>query len=240
MKVDFELEKEICRAAEEICYEELRSIEDELERQGRPVFSDEYNKKISKTIYGYVEREKKGFLKKEFKVRKIKYRYILLVAILLILCTSTVMAVEPVREKLRVVIYSVFSNNVEIGKDDNAESLENVKEENMIIKTPVYVPEGYKKYEESIQKKMQKISITWMSEDEKLLYYSQFNVNNVISSITSDGSAVEVVDVNNHEGRLVVDENGIYTLFYEDQEYVYMISGELVLEELVKILGSIE
>lgn len=239
MKVDLELEQDICKAAEEVCYRELKDIECAIAEEGEHDFSKEYRKKIERTIYKRKITEGPGFLHEGQKGRKIKYRYFLLVAILLILSASTALAVGPIREKLVQAFYIVYYDNVEVRRDD-VEDLNADSGEPMIVKRPTYIPEGYELFEDDLDESINYLSMRWENEKEELLDYTQYDTRITISTVTSDGSELEQIEINGYDARLVWDNhNNLGTLFYETEEYVYMISGHLSKEELIKILESV-
>lgn len=240
MNIEYELKNMVCKAADYICYEELRTIEDVIEEQGIHMFSVDYNQRISDVIYGEQKQDKKGFLKNETKGKKVKCKDIFLVAILLILCVSTAIAAEPVCDKLIHAFYVVFPNNVEIQKDSIQNEYKEKSNKSMITKIPGYIPREFEIVEENLNEEIRMLTMTWMNNEEKLLCYSQFDIGSGTNAITSNGRQPETITVNGNEAKIIWDDNNVGTLFYEANRYIYMISGELSEQELIKILESID
>lgn len=231
--------KEIIRhASEEIVRKELQEIEQNIEKEGKMLFSESYRRKMNEVIYG--QEKKAVFLKGETQRIKIQKRYIAIMLLLLILCTSTVLANDNIREKLGDIYYTVFADNVEIRKVENVKEANLARSEEIIAMKPTYIPEGYEVYEENCNEEVGRYGVIWMTKDENILNYIQYNISNTNISVTSDGSIPENVKIGNVIGKYVIDNDGIATLFYEDGQFVYIISGTLPKEELIKILASVE
>lgn len=237
MKSDLSLDLEMYQAMEMLCYEELKEAEKMAAKQGNHIFSEEYNQKIQDLLYGKSQAD--SFLHNQ-SGRRMKLRYLFIAAILMVLASATVMAVEPVREKLGDIFLYRFTNNVEIREEEGKET--DVQDTAaMVVKRPTYIPEGYEVLEETISEVIEDITIYWENEKGDLLMYTQYSIKDRVSSITSDGSKPEKVKVDGYDGVLIWDHGDSEgTLFYENECYIYMISGCLQKEELIQILESIE
>lgn len=239
MKSDLSLDLEMYQAMEMLCYEELKAAEGMAVRQGKHIFSEEYNQKIQELLYGKPQTD--GFLHNQSGGR-MKLRYLFIAVILMVLASASVMAVEPVRERLGDIFYTVFTNNVEISEEEG-EGTDVQNTAAMVVKRPAYIPEGYEVLEETMSEAIEDITIYWENEKGDLLMYTQYSIKDNVSSITSDGSKPEKVKVDGYDGVLIWDRahgDNEGTLFFENESYIYMISGCLQKEELIQILESIE
>ena len=110
---------------------------------------------------------------------------------------STVIAFTPIRDKLKNIIYTLFSDHIEI------DSIENNPNNNIdfVIKIPHMIPEGYKFYNENIEENM--IHLTWIDEEENTLDYIEQLSSELSINITSDGSEIINTNIGNHNGKIV-------------------------------------
>jgi hypothetical protein len=79
-------------------------------------------------------------------------------------------------------------------------------------------------------------NITWINEDENVINYIQTLPN---ISITADGETPEDILIGNKKAKMIIDENENRSIFYEEDGMIYIISGEISKEELIKIMKSI-
>ena len=76
------------------------------------------------------------------------------------------------------------------------------------------------------------------NEEEKLLNYYQYDIS-IQAVVTSDGKTVEEIMVEDHVATRTADEVGRNVIFYNDKNWTFMVTGQEDVEEMVKILESI-
>jgi hypothetical protein len=217
---------------QEICESELSILEEMMKEEPNIVPSPEFEQRMEDLInerYGY--RDIKDSFGEDRKLH-FRTRYLLVAILLLILGTSTVFAIEPLRERLQQFFYTVFPDNIFI-QDESGKNEENKKVE---WKKPSYVPKGYTEYDVVKDEVSYYYNITWINEDENVINYIQTLPN---ISITADGETPEDILIGNKKAKMIIDENENRSIFYEEDGMIYIISGEISKEELIKIMKSI-
>lgn len=75
-------------------------------------------------------------------------------------------------------------------------------------------------------------------ETEEAKNYYQYDVA-MQTLVTSNGQTIEETMIGDHVATMTVDESGTRVIFYNDQNWIFMIIGEEDEAELIKILESI-
>jgi len=111
--------EELKKVVSKACEDDLLQLDKELAMGESHVFSEEFNRKMKKLLDGSADRENpvgKG------RKHRIPIKYLLIAAILMILAASTVLAIEPIREKLQEVFITLFPEYANIQSEDETSS----------------------------------------------------------------------------------------------------------------------
>ena len=205
-----------------------------LLEEDKHVFSVEFERKMEELLMGYTSD-----LKRRRKKMPIKY---LLVAILIFLMSGmTVLAIPGVRDRIAKYCEMLFSDHTDVKFELPAEKTE--REEEFEIHKPTYIPKGYKFYEEEYSEEFESYWCCYINKQETAVHFWQELPEKLKMwdiSITSNGDPAKEFELNGHPVYHLVDEKGASTLIYVKEDYIYMVSGRVNVEELIKILESIK
>lgn len=183
-------------------------------------------------------------------------RAIVVVAVLVLLLGTTVMAKGFFQSVLGKHVLTGYNDHVQLNlpeSDDEAELLmENVTEEEtetetnfeFVCKKPQWVPEGYELENEEYNENIDEYIVGYINQKEKYLWYQQMrNDTSTNIGVSSKGRDLQKINIGNCRGYFVSDsgvEEDDGSLIWDDGKYVYMVSGTFSQEELVKIAKSIK
>lgn len=221
------------------CYEECCQLEQAMLLEGEHTFSKNFEKKM-KILLKKQKRSKKQQANLQRRTR-LKPRYLLVAILLFILSSITVLACEPIRESLRHMIYTIYDEYILLEKEEKNEA-DTLKENNVshsiVLLRPTYIPDGYELEEELIDKKS--ISLLWVDSSDHILAYEQMYMDGNRVYLSSDGKEPASIHIGDIDGKLIMEEDGMHTIFYEKNNYLFVLSGTLPADELIQILTSIE
>lgn len=229
-------------AVAQYCEEEFISMENQMKKEPSPSFSEEFERKIEllrQKQSGKKESRKKEHQKGNLKRGTIRLRYVFLAILLLILGVSSVMAVEPVREKIGEMFYTVFSNNITI-EGTGGKSTDKEVDSVICWKKPTYIPDGYELEESECDEIAKNMFLLWINEEGEAIEYMQCLLENINIALSSDGKKPRNIMVGKKNAQIVGDQNGLQTILYEENGWFYSVSGMLSDKELIKIINSIE
>lgn len=221
----------------EVCYEEICEIEEQMLKEGKHVFSEEFEKNMESVFKG-----KKSIVNDitATKIKtKLKFKYLLVAILLFILSSITVMAYEPARHALKEFFFTIYDEYLVIFSQ-NIEKEENLESKEKIFLKPTYVPDEYELIDESFDETLKYISLIWVDTEGTTLYYEQTSLDMGGVVLSSDGNEPINIMIGDMEGKLVAEEDGTNTVFYEKEDFLFIASGCIGDEELIQMLLSIE
>ena len=217
----------------EVCYEEICEIEEQMLKEGKHVFSEEFEKNMESVF-----KEKKSISNDVTAIKrktKPKFKYLLVAILLFILSSITVLAYEPARHALKDFFFTIYNEYIIFNSENNNDK----NHTEMIILKPSYIPDRYELIDKHLSITNKSYSLMWISEIEEVLLYQQMTTDSGHIILTSDGSVPQDIKIGKYDGKITTEEGGITSIFYENQGCLYTISGVLEKEELVNILLSI-
>lgn len=138
-----------------------------------------------------------------------------------------------------VAIEDNEKNTMEIGAEPDSE-----EEFEFACKKPQWVPEGYTLEREEYKEDFQLYQNNYVNNDGKYALYQQMRNDRVDNiGISSNGGEQQEVMIENFKGYFIPDdvldeEKG--NLVWEDGTYLYMITGDLTKEELIRMAETIK
>lgn len=228
-------DEQLKRAVKMACEEEIKDMEESVNSKGLHKFSQHFCRRMKELMNTHFKYEKSERLQTG-KRKHLKLRYALITVLLLVLCTSSVVAVEPIREKMKDLIYTVFLNYIEIENEETSVDADG----EIIWKEPTEIPEGYEKAQEEKDDLLGQCFITWTNEEGNVLTYIQGDADSVTLALSSDGEKPEEITIDGKKAQYAIDENGSASLFFEDGNIIYAIQGRAEKEELIKMAESIQ
>ncbi len=218
----------------EVCYEEICEIEEQMLKEGKHVFSEEFERNMESVFKG-----KKSILNEvtaKKRKTKPKFKYLLVAILLFILSSITVLAYEPARQALKDFFFTIYNEYIIV--EPLTEEKNDV--DDVIFYRPEYVPDMYKLEHEVIDESIKEFALLWMNEDGDVLLYQQTTLQNSRLIISSDGDRPIDIKIGEYDGKIIVEEDGLKTLFYENNGWIFLISGVLEENELIQIMMSIK
>lgn len=183
-------------------------------------------------------------------------RVIVVVAVLVLLLGTTVMAKGFFQSVLGKHVLTGYNDHVQLNlpeSDDEAELLmENVTEEEtetetnfeFVCKKPQWVPEGYELEWEDYNDDIPSYDLNYGNEKNQVFLYQQIQ-SGVIGNfgISSNGENLQKVMVGKYNGYWIPDnesdkERG--NIIWTDEKYIYAVEGYLSKRELLKIAESVK
>lgn len=210
---------------EKACELENKMFQEEIE-QCDHVFSEDYQKKMD-TLMG-----KSSSRIVYRRRRRMPMKYLLAAVLMALMMAITVVAVEPLREKVVQMIEKLFSDHTDIsfGETEPMEAPIEFKAHKL-----KYVPEGYNLAEEELAKEMNYYVCVYTNKEDNSIVYEQNLVKEYNSSITSDGSPARKIDINGKEAYVLKDPHGITTVIYVEGKYVFTILSQEDTQTIVDI-----
>ena len=219
----------------ETCNEEIFDIEDQISVGDKHIFSKSFEEKMLFIFKGKKKIENEI---DPLKIRaKPKIKYVLVAILLFVLSSMTVLAYEPARIALEKIIFSVFDDSL-LFRPDMEKTEEN--EGDIIFLKPTYIPESYYLMEEYISPAKTNITLVWIDENENTLFYEQRIAQGGDLRLSSDGAIPIDIDIGGKNGKLIVENDGTKTIFYEEGDSIFIITGVINEDEMINILMNLE
>lgn len=211
---------------EECCHLEQQAFADKKHR-----FSRKFKKKMKVLL-----REQKHSLPQEssrISVRHLRPRYLLLIILLVLLSSISVLASEPIGQKLHSIFYTIHNAYIDF-------ELGNMKpsSDEIIFHKPTYIPAGFQLIDESICDSF--INLIWRDSNDIVINYVQASIGGPTIQLSSNGREPEDIKIGEIDGKLIHELDGFNSIFYESENCLFTISSFLPAEELVQILQSLE
>lgn len=189
------------------------------------VFSNEYKKKMKRII--------KEYSSTPTQIKFATFRkYAAAVLIIFILTSSfLIVTVEAYRTRVFKIITTIYDTFTSIITETDNVPFNEAPE--FII--PSYIPEGF----EIINERQSDISIKIdYANDNKILVYKQGIIANSELRIDTEGTKIENIIIKGYSVNYVFNK-GMYNAYWFDNEYSYLIAGEISFEELLKVIEGV-
>jgi len=189
-------------------------------------FSKDFERKMLKLI----AMQKKSYY---YLIDTVGKRVAIIILAIVMSLTATTFGVKAIREAVIEFFTETFEKFTQVTLENEAV----VTEQSFVKASPQYVPEGYA-FESEVEsygfyrivyRNPDKSSINFV---QKINYGTNYNVD-------TENTEYEKISVNSFEGIRYV-KNGMNTVVFADNEYMYDISGKAPFEELIKIAESIK
>ena len=191
------------------------------------VFSKKYERNIAKMI------KKKSKTTKQIKIVT-KLRYVT-VALFITLSVNGILfvTVEAYREKVIEIVTSVYETFTSVKV-----STDGVISGELIVVEPAYIVDGFSILDKYVDKNEN--SITHINEDGVRMYiYRQMVISNSETKYDTEGAKISEIEINGNTINLIENKDFVIAYWYDDT-YSYVIHGEISLNEMMKIVESIQ
>ncbi len=186
------------------------------------------NEKTDKKIRKLIEQEKKSYF---ILINTAAKKVACFIIVLLIASTTTIFSVEALREPFVDYVLEFYEKYVAVYFKDDELTTELIDE----FCEPAYLPDGFVKTEERTD------YFSYECEYEfngKVIVFTQMIDSNGNININSEVDIFENIDINGNEA--IYSEKYNEGSIFLKSHYVYIISGEISKEELIKVAESIE
>lgn len=210
-------------------------------------FSDEYRQKMRRLIDGtqidgVLTEEKPERRRRVIKKKSLRIKILLVAAIVMMLGSMTVLAVEPLREKIYQMVELLFWDHTDIRFEEMAEEMNGQSQEislkNYKIQKLTKVPSKFKKENARIDYTFFDYTESYCDEKGHAMHYRMGPAEDFTASVTSDGKPAKIISFRGEKAYLLTDNSGWHNIFYVKDGYVYDLGGYEEVEELIKILES--
>lgn len=204
-------------------------------------FSPEFNYKMEVLIKGNEPLQYYG-------TKKIKIRILLIAALLLVVSLRVVMAKETVEEKNSTcqvqvlrgevnMIVKLYDDHADIELDLPENYKGNPKFEYM---KPTYIPKGYK-FNKEDNTFSGNYHISYINQKEQALHYSQIVWEKFgYPAYSADGIPVRGLNIDGYPAYWIPNSNGYNILLYVREGYIFDVGGRMEVEELIRVIESLE
>lgn len=189
-------------------------------------FSDAFENKLQKLIAA----QKKSYF---YLINTVGKRVAIILAAIIITLTATTFGVRAIRETVIEFITETFERftKVSVVDDEPDVQVEFVKI------APTYVPEGYIiESEVDIDGLYQ---IKYKNQDSNSIEYIQKFTYGTIHNVNTEDIEYQNIYINALGGIKYI-KNGINTVIFADENYMYTVSGGISFDELIQIAESIK
>lgn len=196
----------------------------------------------------------KGFEKKMEKLirRRKKPYYIMIntafkrVAVIIIAFISisvvTVLSVDALRDFFKDFFVNIFSNHSHVVANTEPE----VGESSMTITYPEKIESKYEiaydlsGYEKTVYSDDEISTIIEYVKGDAIIDYTQYVVSQYDAFLNTEDAEIEHIDINGHDAMFFMDNNGYYSIIWNNGEYIIQISANLNKDEFIDIAKSVQ
>lgn len=190
-------------------------------------FSETFEKKMQKLI----SAQKKSYF---YLINTVGKRVAIIVLAIMISLTATTFGVKAIRETVIEFItetFAKFTNIIVQSDDPDNTHVELVKSE------PQYIPDGYTV--DTILDSGGMYRIIYNNEEGVPINYNQKISFRTVLNINTEDVDYEEININSLDGIKYV-KNGINTVVFADDTYMYTINGQVSFDEIIKMAESIK
>ena len=221
-------------------YEKYTAQEEEHE------FSKEHERRIRELVRENCGKAKAKSGKYRGNRMSLRIRIAFVAVVVMMMGSMTVLAVEPLREKVYQMIERIFSDHTEVSFEEIEQEIRAGAVEADMENYPrrlKKVPEGYTLFsEEDFMKEEVELPDFTQGYENSIgqnLWYMQILTELYEVSLTSDGTPAKRIKVGNDDAYLFTDESNYRGIILQKEGFVYTIGGYDDVEVLIDCLESV-
>ena len=189
-------------------------------------FSENFENKMKKLI----SAQQKSYF---YLINTVGKRVAIILLTLFISLTATTFGVKAIRESVIKFITETFEKFTAVSVEN-----EGADAQVEIIKmAPRYIPEGYFLDVETQSNLFYRV--IYSNIDNSVIDYMQTINFGAVANVNTEDIEHEKIIINTFEGMKYV-KNGINTVVFADENYLYTIQGQVSFDELIKMADSIK
>ena len=190
-------------------------------------FSESFMRRMQKMIH----RRKWGYYVMFGTVGR---RVASILVALLVATTVATISVDALREPVARFFTRVFRTHTVIHVDNDNIPVD--ESEEMEMYAPTYIPEGYNLEQEETMDSV--YNIIYSTSAGKIIKYTQFWEIDFSSNINTENTEYTQIVIGDYQG-VTYTNNGFTSVMFWNHEYHFTLSGDLAIEELIKVAESI-
>lgn len=209
-------------------------------------FSKEHERRIRELVRGNCGKAKVKPAKYRSNGMSLRIRIAFVAVVVMMMGSMTVLAVEPLREKVYQMIERIFSDHTEVSFEEIEQEIRAGAVEADMENYPrrlKKVPEGYTLFsEEDFMKEEVELPDFTQGYENSIgqnLWYMQILTELYEVSLTSDGTPAKRIKVGNDDAYLFTDESNYHGIILQKEGFVYTIGGYDDVEVLIDCLESV-
>lgn len=190
--------------------------------------------KFSKTFENKMEKliraQKKSYF---YLINTVGKRVAVIILAIMISLTATTFGVKAIRESVIKFITETFEKFTAVSVEDN----ESDTQVEFVKTAPQYIPEGYTKDTEIDSSGLYRI--LYYNRDKNSIDYIQKISFGAINNVNTEDVEYENISISSLKGIKYIN-NGINTVVFADETYMYTVYGKVPFDELIKMAESIK
>ena len=192
-------------------------------------FSKDFERKMLRLI----ARQKKSYY---YLIDTVGKRVAIILLAIVMSLTATTFGVKAIREAVIEFFTETFEKFTQVTLENEAV----ITEQSFVKVSPQYVPEGYAFESEMETDIIYRIIYRDFNKDpiNDIDYTQKINYGTIANANTEDVE-YENITINSFDGIKYI-KNGINTVVFADNTYMYTIYGQVPFEELIKMAESIK
>lgn len=196
-------------------------------------FSKEFEAKMKRLVHETEHRNQSvsAYHKNKNKILA------LIVAAMLLATTTTVLAVEPLRNGFVELIQDLFGNYAHFSFQQK-QGAEPTESSVFSVCELSYLPEGFQMVSEDDLSEVRYYSIVYQNEQEELLFYEQEVALEASFNIGTEDNKFETLTIQGLNAYYSEDQAGRSIVLFNDQ-YVWKVYGTITKNELIKVAEHI-
>lgn len=210
-------------------------VESELARlpSDAEIGTHKFSKSFERKMQRLIDSEHKSY---GFMVRTTGRRVISVLVAVMLLTTTALFSVSATRGPIVTFFTEAYDKFTAVFFDkpetttysDESDPLEEI--------TVGYIPEGFELISEEKEQTYQRLE--YINKEGNNLIIRQNAISNITLGINTENTTLESVTINRKEGGFV-QNNGVGTVFWIDNNENYIVTGSLEKEEILKVAENI-
>ena len=180
-------------------------------------FSPRFEKRMQKLI----RRRRRPYFK---MINTAGKRVAVFAVTFLIISMTTVMSVKALREPFLDFIMSIFTDHSTVSTVSQTDK-----------DYPAAINDRY-----TITYDLSGYELVYYKNNDIMIMFSQIVVSEYQANINTEGAEIEHIDINGHDAIGFEDNNGYYTLIWNNGEYIIDLGSNIGKDALIKIAKSVQ
>ena len=154
----------------------------------------------------------------------------------------TILSVDALRDFFKDLFVNIFSDHSHVVANTAPE----VGESSLTITYPEKIESKYEitydlsGYEKTVYSDDEISTIIEYVKGDAIIDYTQYVVSQYDVFLNTEDAEIEHIDINGHDAMFFMDNNGYYSIIWNNGEYIIQISANLNKDEFIDISKSVQ